>query len=245
VPAAIARAKVAAKAASAAKKQQGSGNGASSSASGAPLRPPQLSLRERLGDGVWLLVLGAVLVLGVAVLLLDRDAEFDPSPSAADGYACTSLYYWVTTFCAALALLVAMHLLVHVAPRPVSHVDASPVSTTIAAIVVVAPPVLAVWSLSIMVWPARTRQGCSWSEHQALWSYFGSLVALGAGVVLLFVAETVRVLWRTLVVAKQEVSPASGAPTEAGTFTTEQPRLDNAQWLAMEGRRLRESGARR
>jgi len=105
--------------------------------------------------------------------------------------------------------------------------------------VILAPPVLALWSITILLWPARVRNQCSFEGHQALWVYFGTLVAAGALALALFTGEMARVLFRALL-SKQEVAPAHA---EAGTFTTEAPRLDNAQWLAMEGRRLREQAA--
>lgn len=207
-------------------------------------------VRSQLGDGIWLLLLVALL-LPALYIVLALDSEHDSSAHAAFPWGCYSLYWFVAMFATSLSVVLGLHLLVWAFPRPVSHVDKSPLSAALAAIVLLGPPLFSLWAASILVWPASTVAQCPLEGHRALWGYFGALVgsALVGGV---WASSAVGgMIWSTLFRAKSVVPSAaaaaqgSAAPSGSdptllndSTFSSA-PALDNGRWLTMEARRIR------
>ncbi len=153
------------------------------------------SLRERLGDGIWLLLLGAIILPGLVIVALD--SEYDASSAFPSG--CASLYRFDAVFIALLSTLLVLHLIVWLAPRPVSHIDRSPLSAGVAAIVIGGPPVFFLWSLWLLVWPGEARSQCALQSHRGIWGLFAAVSGAGLLGLAWFATEIGRILWQMLV----------------------------------------------
>lgn len=220
--------------------------------------------RSSLGDGKWLLLLVLVTLPGLYAVSVDSDTDLGQlAPSG-----CYSLYWLDAFVVAALAVIIFVHVLIWQFPRPVSAVDNSPLSTTVAAIVVVGPPVFVCWS-GYLLFASDVRNQCDYDRHTAVWNYFAAIVAVEAmaGVALLVAAvqivisivqkpgqpHTAAASERPLdashsspscsvssLCSSLAVGPVDGSKTSAGTFTSDpSAHLDNGRWLTMEARRIK------
>jgi len=150
---------------------------------------------DRLGDGIWLVALSVALLPGIAILALESDYD----DSSVSPWGCYSLYWFVALFLAALATILALHMLVWMVPRPVSHVDGSPLSGLIAALAILGPPAFGIWALALLVYPGTAPAQCSIQGHRALWGYFSVVVAAGSVAAAVGVASFVHLCWQAVV----------------------------------------------
>ena len=201
--------------------------------------PPSCASREpfKLGDGKYLILLSAVLLPGLYAVFTDSDTDVT---SALHPHACYHTYWFVSFLCLALSVLLFLHLLVWLFPRPVSSVDKSPLSGVVVSIVVGGPPVFAVWAAYILLIADEPRGHCSYAKHQAVWNYIYAVAALGMVAAAACIVEFTRIVL-LVIRSKSAVTPdAPAAGTTAGTFTSDpKAMLDNGRWLTMESRKIK------
>jgi hypothetical protein len=176
-------------------------------------------------------LLTALLLPALFVLALDSDVN--SSALAEHPWACYQLYWFVALWAAALSTIIALHLLVWLAPRPASQVDSSPLSAMLAAILLAGPPLFAAWAFTILVWPGHTAQLCSAKEHRGLWAYFTAVTSAGAIALASIGAFMARFVWQALM-RSPTVLPAASQPVGASELA-----LDNGRWLINESRKIR------
>jgi hypothetical protein len=160
--------------------------------------------------------------------------------SALHPHACYHPYWFACFLSLALSILLVLHLVVWLFPRPVSSVDQSPLSGVVVGIVVGGPPVFAAWAAYILLLAEEPRAFCHYAKHQAVWNYLYAAVAVGALAAAACVVEFVRI-FLLVIRSTSSVAPDAAAPgTTAGTFTSD-PRemLDNGRWLTMESRKIK------
>ena len=161
------------------------------------------------------MILVAALLPALVALWLDSD--FDSSAGAVYPWGCYQLYWFVGLWSACLGVVLALHVLVWAVPRPVSHVDKSPLSAFLVGLAVAGPPTFGAWALAMLVWPAQTRLQCAVQDHRALWAYFAAVTALGTAAALYTVAALTEIFVKILFAKKGNRAAKCSAPQRGGS----------------------------
>jgi len=201
-------------------------------------------------DTKWFVILSVAFLAGLWILLSDEEL----SSALDERWGCYELYWFHLTWAFCLGLLLSIHLLLYLAPRPVSQVDASPLSVIVAAITLGGPIVFSVWSGRIWMNRQQHRVMCDPSAHQGLWYGMyavGGVLGVGfASLISMFLSILCRAIWQRVTGHGQSAAvgvdrSSSSVPDDPSNplhLTSAHGTLDNGRWLTMEARRIRNGG---